>query len=108
MGHHRDLAFPVHYFGVLDSGRMITEALGAVIRSLPLGVSEVNIHPGLEAWLEDALECSLTDRRFLRRPERVSELSALLDPRVHADLAEARILLARFRDVLALDTVETA
>jgi predicted glycoside hydrolase/deacetylase ChbG (UPF0249 family) len=94
------LSGTVHYFGVLEAGRMTLGALRAVVRSLPEGVSEINVHPGSPAWLDEALEASPADRRFLRRPERAAELEALLAPALRAELDESGVRLVRFCDVL--------
>ena len=92
----------VHYFGVLDSGRMTLDVLRRIARSLPKGVSEVNLHPGLPACLDEGLDCSPADRRFLRRPGRAAELEAVLHPALRADLRDAGIRLVRFSDVFDL------
>jgi predicted glycoside hydrolase/deacetylase ChbG (UPF0249 family) len=94
------LSAAVHYFGVLQAGRMTLGALRAVVQSLPEGVSEINVHPGSPAWLDESLEASPADRRFLRRPERAAELNALLAPALRTELQEARVRLVRFSDVL--------
>jgi predicted glycoside hydrolase/deacetylase ChbG (UPF0249 family) len=91
-----------HYFGVLDAGRMTIDVLRRIVRSLPEGISEVNLHPGSPAWLDEGLDCSPADRRFLRRPERIAELEATLDPGLLTDLLDAGIRLVRFRDVFDL------
>jgi len=95
-----DLTITARYFGILDAGRMTSAALRQIVRGLPEGVSEIGLHPGLAAWLEDSLECSRADRRFLRRAERAAELAAALDPALRADLVGEGIVPARFRDVL--------
>lgn len=96
------LSDTVNYFGVLEAGRMTLGALRAVARSLPEGVSEINVHPGSPAWLDEALEASPADRRFHRRPERAAELEALLAPALRAELDAAGVRLVRFCDVLDL------
>ena len=97
-----DPAIAARYFGILDAGRMTLAALGQLVRGLPEGASEIGLHPGLAAWLEDSLECSRADHRFLRRAERGEELAAVLDPALRAELVGEGIVLARFRDVLPL------
>ena len=93
------LSGTVHYFGVLEAGRMTLGALRAVVRSLPEGVSEINVHPGSPASLDEVLEASPADRRFHRRPERAAELEALLAPALRAELDAAGVRLVRFSDV---------
>lgn len=93
------LSGAVNYFGVLEAGRMTLEPLRAVARSLPEGVSEINVHPGSPASLDEVLEASPADRRFHRRPERAAELEALLAPALRAELDAAGVRLVRFCDV---------
>lgn len=100
---------PLHadyYYGILDTGRMTLRALRRILRELPDGVTEINLHPGGWAVLpsvdgEEGLagDYSPADRRFLRRPERAAELAALLDARLHDELRTLTIELKTFRDL---------
>jgi predicted glycoside hydrolase/deacetylase ChbG (UPF0249 family) len=64
------------------------EALAAVIRTLPAGVTELGCHPAAAAGLPTAY-----DR------ERVDELAALCHPAVRAAVAEAGVRLVTFADL---------
>ncbi|MGO8751314.1 MAG: carbohydrate deacetylase [Thermoguttaceae bacterium] len=99
-----------HYFGVLDTGRMSLPVLRSILRTLPEGVSEINLHPGSGEFAPTANggdhrgnPCSRADQRFLRRPERAAELAAVLDPSLPAELRSLGIELASFRDAWELN-----
>jgi predicted glycoside hydrolase/deacetylase ChbG (UPF0249 family) len=99
-----------HYFGVLDTGRMSLPVLRSILRTLPEGVSEINLHPGSGELASAPGDqdhrgnpCSRADRRFLRRPERAAELAAVLDPSLPAELRSLGIELASFRDAWELN-----
>jgi predicted glycoside hydrolase/deacetylase ChbG (UPF0249 family) len=61
------------------------QALAAVLRSLPSGVTELACHPGEDPQLESVY-----------RQERMAEVAALCDPLVRAVIAEQRIELIPF------------
>ncbi|MDX6554560.1 MAG: hypothetical protein QOD86_755 [Miltoncostaeaceae bacterium] len=64
------------------------EALIALIRSLPAGVTELACHPGEPEELDSVY-----------REERAMELAALCDPRVRRALEEADVRLCSFADL---------
>ena len=99
-----------HYFGVLDTGRISLPVLRWIVRSLPEGISEINLHPGSgqSAPVGSGLEqrgstCSRADQRFWSRPERAAELAAVLDPSLPDELRSLGIKLACFRDAWELN-----
>lgn len=92
---------PEHYYGILDSGQMTLGRLLRIVRHLPEGTSEINIHPGWRAELDADWAGSPADRRFLQRPERGQELQALLAPALREALHAEKIELVRFQGLLA-------
>jgi predicted glycoside hydrolase/deacetylase ChbG (UPF0249 family) len=95
-----DASYPRYYYGILETGHMDLAAIARIVRELPDGVAELNIHPGLGPELLDevSLECSEEDRQFLARPARVRELEALLSPKTRTLLNDSGIGLVKFRD----------
>jgi len=111
-----DILSPDHYFGALDTGRMILDRLQSILGALSDGVTEVTAHPGLEPvpvlsqtprssgpTAHGAAKVpprpSRQDLRFLRRREAAEELAALLDPSLRGMLAREGGKLIRFRDI---------
>ncbi len=66
-------------FGVAASGAMDEEKLLAILARLPMGVTEIYLHPAVQS--EVAIAESMTDYRH------ADELAALLSPRVRAAVA---------------------
>jgi predicted glycoside hydrolase/deacetylase ChbG (UPF0249 family) len=87
------------YYGVLDSGRITLPTLREILRSVPSGLTEINVHPGQAHAADETPRCSRLDLDFLRSPDRAAELAALVDPSLRAEVAGCGIVLARFRDV---------
>lgn len=96
-----------HFVGVLDSGRMDAPALGRVLRSLPDGVTEIVMHPGLGTATRDGNGSNNTaapvgihraDHQFLQSDNRRAELAALLDDDLRRMIDESGAQRARFRD----------
>ena len=85
---------------MLETGRITTQILWEILRSLPDGVTEINCHPRLDDALDRTVVCSLADRRFLASRNRAAELAALLDSSFRDDLLGRGITLASFRDIL--------
>jgi predicted glycoside hydrolase/deacetylase ChbG (UPF0249 family) len=90
-----------HYFGVVHSGRMILARLLEIVRRLPEGITEINVHPGAAVWSDSALDCSREDQKFLRRPERAAELDAVLSPIIREELRAHEIELTQFGQILS-------
>ena len=105
-----------HYFGALDTGRMILDRLRSILGALSEGITEVTVHPGLapvairsqtprnsgptaDGAAEVPPQPSRQDLRFLRRREAPEELAALLDPSLRGVLTGQGIKLVRFGDV---------
>jgi predicted glycoside hydrolase/deacetylase ChbG (UPF0249 family) len=89
-----------HYYGVLDGGKMTLPTLREILRSIPPGLTEINLHPGQADAADDIRLCSRLDRDFIRSPDRAAELAALLDPSLRGEVDGCGIVLVRFRDVL--------
>jgi len=66
-------------FGIAASGAMDEEKLLAILARLPMGVTEIYLHPAVQSGL--AIAESMTDYRH------ADELAALLSPRVRAAVA---------------------
>jgi hopanoid biosynthesis associated protein HpnK len=85
------LLYNDHLFGLLNDGRMTEDYLLGLIPRLKPGVTEIYLHPALEADAEL--------RRWAPLYRRREELAALLSPRLKEALAAARVGLGDYRDL---------
>ena len=74
------------------------EALIALVKALPAGVTELGCHPGA-AETPDPSALPTASHRSMYEAERPRELAVLCDPRVREAIAEEGIALRSFRDV---------
>lgn len=86
-----------HCLGIAESGAMTLHALRDALRDLPLGVSELFVHPGLSAARDSAVVCSPLDQRFLRSPRRADELAAVTGSGLREMLSAQGAVLTTFR-----------
>jgi predicted glycoside hydrolase/deacetylase ChbG (UPF0249 family) len=63
------------------------DALVAILASLPIGITELGCHPGVDVDLDT-----------MYREERAVEVATLCDERVHAAIDEYGIRLCSFED----------
>jgi hopanoid biosynthesis associated protein HpnK len=78
-----------HVFGIAASGNMNEDILLKIIARLPIGVTEIYLHP---AATSGAIASSMSEYRH------ADELAALLSPSVRAAIAEAGVERGGFRD----------
>jgi chitin disaccharide deacetylase len=83
-------------FGILDSGKMNLDSLILAIRETTEGVSEIITHPSGQPT---ASNLTAAERRFLSSPDRLAELSALLEPQLRDLCCQHGIQLVRFCDL---------
>jgi len=92
VAHRARLARAPHFRGIAMQGMPdVRERLLATLDQLPLGVTEIMMHPGYD---DEAL-AGLDGYRV----EREAEVKALLDPAVKARLAKGDVRLVSFREV---------
>src|SRR5215210_73460 len=92
VAHRTRLARAPHFRGIAMQGMPdVRERLLATLDQLPLGVTEIMMHPGYD---DDVLA---THDPY--RVEREAELKALLDPAVKARLSKGDMRLVSFREV---------
>lgn len=94
MKHHLRVAGIFHndsLFGIAGSGAMDEAALLAVLARLPLGVTEIYLHPALSGKI---IAPSMSGYRH------ADELEALLSPRVRAAMAALNVRRGGYGDVL--------
>lgn len=107
LGHAAELGIPVrhyneriaycsHFYGGGRRGESYPDKVGVahlveILRSLPEGITELGCHPGETAGL---------DSSYFH--ERELEIETLCDPAVRGAIEEEGIVLASFRDALAL------
>jgi chitin disaccharide deacetylase len=90
--HRARLARAPHFRGIAMQGMPdIRDRLLATLDQLPLGVTEIMVHPGYDDEVLAAQDAF--------RSERHADLAALRDPAVKARLAKGDIRLVTFRDV---------
>lgn len=82
------------FYGQLGTGEPLpgavsAQALAALVRQVPPGVTELACHPGYDDGLDT-----------MYRAERALEVAALCDPRVRHALVEAGVELRSFADLL--------
>jgi hopanoid biosynthesis associated protein HpnK len=80
---------PEYFFGVTQTGFLDVAALGAILRCVPEGTSEIMCHPGYVD--EDLMR---TPTRLLRQRER--ELAALMSPEIRNLVAAMNIELVHY------------
>lgn len=90
----QDVRYCPAFYGQTAEGALLHEAitvaaLTRILAALPPGITELGCHPGDEAEAESTY-CT----------ERVLEADVLCDPLVRAALAEMRIALCSFKDVV--------
>lgn len=92
VAHRTRLARAPHFRGIAMQGMPdVRERLLATLDQLPLGVTEIMMHPGYD----DSVLASQDPYRL----EREAEVKALLDPAVKARLAKGDVRLVSFREV---------
>jgi hopanoid biosynthesis associated protein HpnK len=79
-------------FGIAQSGAMGEEQLLAILARLPLGVTEIYLHPATASG--SAIASTMPAYRH------ADELAALLSPRVRAAVAALNVRCGGYRDVL--------
>ncbi len=89
-GEDEDVRYCGDFYGQSDKGYpypegIAVEAMVAILRNLPAGVTELGCHPGQD-----------NDMDSLYRAERFSEYQTLCDPRVRAAIREENIQLCSF------------
>lgn len=85
--------------GILDSGRLDERTLLARLQALPVGVTELLIHPSQAGLDDNFAELSRSDRDFQREPWRERELAALCSSAVRRCIDEQGIRLTNFREL---------
>jgi len=92
VAHRARLARAPHFRGIAIQGMPdVRERLLATLDQLPLGVTEIMMHPGYDDEVLAAQDGY--------RVEREAEVAALLDPAVRARLAKGDVRLVTFREV---------
>jgi predicted glycoside hydrolase/deacetylase ChbG (UPF0249 family) len=92
VAHRKRLARAPHFRGIAMQGMAdVRDRLLATLDQLPLGVTEIMMHPGYD----DSVLASQDPYRL----EREAEVKALLDPAVKARLAKGDVRLVSFREV---------
>ncbi len=84
------LAYPMYFYGVMQTGFLDAASLGAILRDLPAGTSELMCHPG---YVDSALRRSGT--RLVAQRE--TELAALTRPEITKLVATLGIQLIDYR-----------
>lgn len=84
------LRFPMHFYGITQTGFLDHEELGALLRNLPEGTSELMCHPG---YADPAMDAEPTRLRA----ERQRELEALTRPETLQLVARLGIYLIDYR-----------
>ena len=79
-------------FGIAHSGAMNEQRILEILPRLPLGVTEIYLHPATISGA--AIAASMPDYRHS------DELAALLSPRVHGALAAMNVRRGGYGDVL--------
>lgn len=87
----RLLASPQHFFGMLAGGNMREEYLINIMNSLPEGVSEVMMHPGLDS--------EILKKRYHWGYHWQDEFSAVVSERVRELVGEKNISLVSFGEL---------
>lgn len=85
------LAAPDHFFGMLAGGNMHEDYLLQVLSSLPEGISEVMMHPGIDD--------SILGKRYDWNYHWQAELNAVCSPRIRQYIEQHRINLISFREL---------
>ena len=85
---HNDQVFGISHSGHMDEARLL-----AVLQALPVGVTEIYLHPGTRSGT--AITPSMTGYRH------EDELAGLLSPRVRAAIAASGARLGGFSDIPA-------
>ena len=92
VAHRKRLARAPHFRGIAMQGMPdVRDRLLATLDQLPLGVTEIMMHPGYD----DSVLASQDPYRV----EREAEVKALLDPAVKTRLAKGDVRLVSFREV---------
>jgi len=97
----RNVPQSIGYFGILDSGRMDSSALRAIIQSVgqspSLGTYEINIHPSSFTEADDrTICCSKGDAQFHASPWREKEFQALNGDDIFQWLQQYNLILTGF------------
>jgi predicted glycoside hydrolase/deacetylase ChbG (UPF0249 family) len=85
------LIYNDHLFGLLNDGRMTEDFLLGLIPRLQSGVTEIYLHPALEADPEL--------QRWAPHYQRREELAALLSPRLKTALLDAGVAVSDYREI---------
>jgi len=85
------LVMPNHFFGMLAGGNMQEEFLGAIIESLPEGITEIMMHPGINN--------EILNKTYHWNYHGQEELAAVTSDKIRQSLATRNIKLISFGDL---------
>ncbi|MCP2520251.1 ChbG/HpnK family deacetylase [Candidatus Aminicenantes bacterium AC-708-M15] len=91
------ILIPDRFYGICGSGRMNSKNLIKILTSIPDGVTEIMVHPGIID--NDYIKIEQEYGSYYLKEERERELEALIDLKVKEIIEEENIQLINYRDL---------